>query len=390
MTTLKLAIRNLLGAGLRTWLNVIVLSLSFVVIVLNQGLLEGWDRQASRDTIEWEIGGGEFWHPAYDPYDLSTVYDGHGPVPETLPSGIQRGAMTPILMAQATIYPGGRAQGVLLKGIDPGQKILKVPSLSLSAGELQAVIGTRMAKSCALRVGDALTIRWRDKSGMFDAAEARIVRIMKTNVVTADKGQLWIPLEELRRMMKMPGEATIVVLAPGASFGQTAAGGWTFRDQDYLLKDIKSVIKMKTVGRSIVFSVLLLLALLAIFDTQVLSIFRRHREIGTLIALGMTKGEVIRLFTIEGGMHALLAMLAACAYGIPLLTYLAVAGIPVPTEAVDSMGIAMAERMFPVYTATLVVGTTLVVLVSVTIVSYLPTRRIAKLNPTDAIRGKIS
>lgn len=62
MIALKLAYRNLLGAGLRTWLNVIVLSFSFVVIIWQRGLLEGWDRQARRDMIDWEIGGGQYWH----------------------------------------------------------------------------------------------------------------------------------------------------------------------------------------------------------------------------------------------------------------------------------------------------------------------------------------
>ncbi|MCK7489841.1 MAG: hypothetical protein MZU79_06145 [Anaerotruncus sp.] len=47
MTILKLALKNLLGAGLRTWLNVFVLSLSFVLIIFSQGLLEGHE-QAGR------------------------------------------------------------------------------------------------------------------------------------------------------------------------------------------------------------------------------------------------------------------------------------------------------------------------------------------------------
>ena len=59
-------------------------------------------------------------------------------------------------------------------------------------------------------------------------------------------------------------------------------------------------------------------------------------------------------------------------------------------EAVDSFGLAIAERMFPVYSAGLVAGTTVIVLAAVTIVSFLPTRVIARLNPTDAIKGKLA
>ena len=41
MTILRLAWRNLIGARVRTWLNVTVLSFSFVTIIGMQGLLEG-------------------------------------------------------------------------------------------------------------------------------------------------------------------------------------------------------------------------------------------------------------------------------------------------------------------------------------------------------------
>ena len=53
MVTFKLALRNLLGAGLRTWLNVIVLSMSYVLIIMSQGIIRGWDKQATLDTIAW-------------------------------------------------------------------------------------------------------------------------------------------------------------------------------------------------------------------------------------------------------------------------------------------------------------------------------------------------
>jgi ABC-type lipoprotein release transport system permease subunit len=40
--------------------------------------------------------------------------------------------------------------------------------------------------------------------------------------------------------------------------------------------------------------------MIAIFDTQVLSLFKRRKEIGTLSALGMTQQQIIGLFTVEG------------------------------------------------------------------------------------------
>lgn len=389
MIALKLAYRNLVGAGLRTWLNAIVLSLAFVVIIWHKGLLDGWNRQARRDTINWEIGGGQYWHQGYDPYDPFTIADGHGPIPDEMQAEIENGALTSVLISQAAIYPGGRMQNILIKGIDPAQGILSIPSdeLKTNIEDIPAIIGTRMASNNKLSIGDLVTLRWRDTYGTFDAAEAKIVGIFKTNVPAIDNSQMWIPLERLRRMTQMPGEATIVVADKDAGISKIFPG-WIFKGHDILLAELDQIIKQKTIGGSILYIMLLLLAMLAIFDTQVLSIFRRQKEIGTDMALGMTRGQVVRLFTVEGAMHSILAAILAAVYGIPLLWLQSVKGFALP-QATDDYGLAIAERISPVYSISLVLGTIFLVFISATIVSYLPARKIAKMKPTDAIKGKI-
>ena len=130
MLALKLAYKNLIGAGLRTWLNVIVLSFSFVVIIFFKGMLDGWDRQAKTDSIGWEFGGGQYWQKNYDPYDPFTLSDSHESPDPKGQSLIEQGLLMPELITQGSIYPEGRMQSVLLKGIDPSQKILDIPYFS--------------------------------------------------------------------------------------------------------------------------------------------------------------------------------------------------------------------------------------------------------------------
>ena len=63
MLTPVLAKRNLLGAGIRTWLNVIVTSLAFFMIIFTSGLYDGMIAFTKRVTVATEIGGGQYWHP---------------------------------------------------------------------------------------------------------------------------------------------------------------------------------------------------------------------------------------------------------------------------------------------------------------------------------------
>jgi ABC-type antimicrobial peptide transport system permease subunit len=128
--------------------------------------------------------------------------------------------------------------------------------------------------------------------------------------------------------------------------------------------------------------------MLAIFDTQVLSIFRRQKEIGTYIALGMTRGQVVGLFTIEGSLNSVMAGLLAALYGIPLLAMQAIHGMSIPGGS-KGFGLAVADRIYPFYSLGLVITTIFIIMLTTTIVSYLPSRRIAKMNPTEALRGKL-
>jgi ABC-type lipoprotein release transport system permease subunit len=386
MLSLKLAFRNLMGAGLRTWLNVFVLSLSFVVIIWHKGMLDGWDRQAKTDMISWECGGGQYWHSSYDPFDPFTLSESHGKIPVTLKKGIK---FTPVLISQGSIYPGGRIQSVLIKGIDPSQTILSIPSYKLdtSSAEIPVLIGQYMAKANRLKKGDIFSVRWRTADGAFDAADAVVADIFKTTVPTVDASQVWVSLPTLQLMLGTPGEATILVLDRSSS-GVAEISGWHYKGLEILLSDVDKVIQAKSASGMVLWFILLLLAMLAIFDTQVLSIFRRQKEIGTCVALGMTKGQVIRLFTVEGAMHSVFAAIVAFIWGTPLLWWQAKSGIKLPVDGKD-FGLSISEVLYPQYGLGLILSTTLVVLITTTIVSYLPSRKIAKMNPTEAIRGKI-
>jgi len=388
MLAFKLAFKNLIGAGLRTWLNVSVLSFAFVVIVFYNGMLDGWNRQGRNDTKAWETGNGQYWHPLYDRYDPFSLQDAHATIKGEAAKLVIEHQLTPMLITQATAYPQGRMLNVMLKGIDPDQKILMIPSALLRPqnGEIPALIGKRMAESAHLKKGDHVLIRWRDVNGTFDARDVLITGVFNSNVPTVDVSQLYIPLASLQEMTGMKNEATLLVSA--ITLKNKEIKGWSFKDTKFLLKDFDEMISAKKGGSRIIYFLLLSLALLAIFDTQVLSIFRRQKEIGTYIALGMTRAKVIWLFTVEGSMHSILALILGSMYGIPLMLFINKYGIPMPKSA-DQAGVAISEKIIPFYSIGMLVSTILLVVISATIVSYFPTRRISKMQPTDALKGKI-
>ncbi len=386
----KLAMKNILGAGLRTWLNIFILSLSYFVIIALQGFFLGWQDDASREMKNWNLAGGQYWQEIYDPYDPFTLENSHAAIPEDLQKLITEGEAIAILFSPATIYPEGRMRNIVLKGIDPNQNLIELPTkyLTDTDGEINCIIGSGFADNLNIKEGDYIVLRWRDKNGTYDARDIKVAHVFSTTVLTVESNQVWISLPILQEMLGLPNEATIITIKDEMYHKEFS--GWQYKDLDLLLIDLTNMIKAKTIGSSIMYILMLFLAMLAIFDTQILSIFHRRKEMGTMMAMGMTRPKIIQLFTLEGVLHAVLAILMGAVYGIPLLRHFEKVGMQIGMDAKEWGLSGLDDALYPVYGWKLVVGTIVLVLITTTIVSFLPTRKIAKLKPTDALRGKMT
>ncbi len=389
----KIAIKNLLGAKLRTWLNVFVTSLSFFMIILFSAMYDGMREHAKQVTINTEIAGGSYWHPKYDPLDPMTFEDAHSVPPIAIKGLVNQGKAFPVLVSQASIYPNGRIMPVIMKGIIPEQNIVNMPTKMLAGHDkisIPVLIGRSMAKDAKLEMGDTFTIRWLDANRTYDADEGTVVHIMDTENFKLDMGHIWVPLHKAQEMLDMKKEATYVTYTKGLPIVENK-GDWIPRDVTYLIRDMEALIEADEPNAAIFYIILLCFAGMGIFYAQVLSIFRRGKEIGTLMALGMTRARVVGLFTLEGGLNALLAAIMTVILFGPLLWYFGANGIWLGMDYSDgSMGLIVEKYLIPVYSVGLVVTTTIVVSIIVLIVSYLPSRRIARMKPTDALRGKVA
>ena len=353
-------------------------------------MYDGMLQHAKQVTMDTEIAGGAYWHPEYDPLDPMTFEEAHSVPPSAIQALIDENKAFPVLVSQASIYPGGRIMPTIMKGIPPAQRIVNMPTDALLGHEdiaIPVLIGKGMASESKLEVGDAFTIRWLDTDLTYDADEGTVVHIMDTENFKLDMGHIWIPLDKVQSMLAMEGEATYVTYGKGVQPVQDK-GDWIPRDINYLVQDMEAIIEADKPGAQILYLILLAMAAMGIFNAQVLSIFRRGREIGTLMAIGMTRPRVVGLFTLEGGLNAVLSAAVTLIVFGPILWYFGAYGIPLPIDY-SEMGLIIAKRLIPVYTIGLVVSNTILVSIIVLIVSYIPSRRIAKMKPTDALRGKV-
>ena len=387
MIAFKLALRNLLGAGFRTWLNTIVLSMALVIALFYSGLMEGWSFQSIQDSTEWETGAGQYWVSGYDKYDPATIKDSHASLSQEVTTLISDNKLTPVLLHEAVSYPNGRMQTSVLYGIDPDQSLLKLPSsiLKHTDGSHGVMMGAKTAKRLKVSTGDNFVIRWRDSNGTFDAIDFTVDSIFICDVATVDNGSFYIDINLLREMTGLENEATYLVAA--ADYNCPEISRWEFKDNDFLLKELLAIMSAGKMEGYVMYLLLLMIGLLTVFDTQVLAVFRRKKEIGTFVALGMTKARVKAIFTIEGTMYSVLSVFVGAIWGAPILWYLYKYGIDI-SQVMDGMEISISSVLHFRFTFGAVLGIVLILIFSAAIVSYMPARKISKMNPTDAIRGR--
>ena len=385
----NIAIKNLFGAKLRTGLNVFVTSISFFLVIFISGMYDGMREYAKNITIETEVAGGTYWHPGYDSMDPRTFEDSHSIIPNQIKKLIDQKYAFGVLISQASIYPNGRIMPVVLKGITPDQTIVNMPTNVLDQHNditIPVLIGSGMAKNANLKVGDSFTIRWLDADRTYDADEGTVIHIMETENFKLDLGHIWIPLSKAQSMLAMKNQATYVTYAKDLEAIKDIED-WIHHDVDYMIRDMEAIIKADEPGAQVMYSILLALAAMGIFNAQILSIFRRGKEIGTLMALGMTRSRVVWLFTLEGGLNALLAGIITLILFGPVLFYFGKNGIPLPMDY-SEMGMLVAKRLIPIYSFSLIISTTILISIIVLVVSYIPSRKITKMKPTDALRGR--
>ncbi|SMF56632.1 ABC transporter permease [Pseudobacteriovorax antillogorgiicola] len=377
----KQALKQLLQSGAKTWLNVLVLALTIFTMIFLDGLYHGMHLQMKKILIDSWVAQGQLWHQNYDPDDPLSLDEAHGPT-------MNHPSLTPILILQGSIYPKQRMVSTRINGIPPEQKTLSVSFTALRnnvpEGYVPLMVGRRMAKKLKVKVGESFIIRWRTAQGAFYGVHGIVVEIFQSQNPEIDSNAIWLPLYELQLMHGTPNHASIHISATPEIPPATSI--WEIKTQDQLLEETNRLVEVKQQTGLMLIAILMFMIFLSVFDTQALSIFHRRKELGILMALGLTPRQVMGLLIMEGLLYGVLAFGLVAVFGGPVFLWLETNGIQIPGD-VDSWGVAIEQSLHPSYTTYGFVKTFLSVSILLTVASYWPARKVGQLQPTQAIRG---
>lgn len=257
----------------------------------------------------------------------------------------------------------------------------------------EVMLGGGLARSLGARTGDLVTVMTTTPDGGLNAIDATVVAVLRWPIKELDDRILFLPYAPAARLLKAEGKATsiAVTLKPGVDL-DAAAGALRARlHRDGVDASVKTWIEgapfyvavRRLYAAIFLFTGLVLatVVVLAAANTMTMSVFERTREIGTLLAIGMERRQVRRLFLAEGLLMGLGGSVVGAVASLLIRALLNAARITLPPPPGATSGGVLHVELIPV---AFVVGFALMTL-TLLAASWWPARRAARLDPVEAL-----
>ncbi|MFD1328490.1 ABC transporter permease [Mycoplana ramosa] len=293
---------------------------------------------------------------------------------------------TPSVSGSALAVRGNASKSINVLGMEPADyfRIVRVPDYIIAgtpilgvddilvgidlANDLGAGIGDRLNVNAANSVVRTLTIR-----GIFDVGNKG-----------ANERNTYVALRTAQSLLNLIGgvtdiDMTVSNVYAAEDVAQDIEAALPIKAQSWIRTNIQffTAIKAQTLSSLLIRSLVGLSVAFGIAAVLVVSVLQRSKDIGILRAMGSSRGQVLRIFLIQGGVLGFIGSLLGSILGAAaLLMWHHYARQP------------NGQEFFPlIVRPSLFVWASLLATLTGVFAGTVPALRAAKLDPVEAIRG---
>jgi putative ABC transport system permease protein len=259
-------------------------------------------------------------------------------------------------------------------------------------GEVEALIGAGLAKSMNVKVGDGLTLLAVTTDGALNGVDVQIVGIVNNGIAELDAHYLRITLASAQRLLQSDRVTNLVVGLDATENTDLVAAAITPRlqrlPQQLVLKkwiDLATYYKqVRTMFDGIFLFmgfIVFLMVLMSSVNTLLMAMFERTREIGTMLAMGTPRAWIVALFMLEATLLGLLGAVAGVVVGNLFGVLLNAAGLHMPPPP----GYTVHVPFRVLHMSSLMIGSSILVTISLALASILPAIRASRLQIAEAL-----
>lgn len=405
---IKIALSNILKQKRRTFFNLVTFAANAVALITMMGMLSGMYNQAFERTIELDTGHFKIYNAKFleEKAKLPIELNIEKPyeVIESIKGINHFVAAAPRITRHITLSDYKKKTSVMAIGIDMKaelqtmrtfEKLAEEDRLPEAGGKI--LLGAKLASLMGVGRGSHMLLYGQTAHKANNLSDADVQGLYSSGFEKMDKNVAFVTLSFFQEFLDIPGAATEIVVrikdrkhvkVVKAEIKKILAEKYPdlkVRDWTEEAAALIAGAQMDFASYSILFAILLFLAIFIIMNTLTITVFERTAEIGTLRAIGLEKEQVGWMFMWEGLMLSFGGAVLGGLLAVPVALYMNIYGIPMPAEFADMMP-------FPIESMTSKnswfdwVITTGICLITGVIGAILPSVRAADTNIVDALK----
>ncbi|WP_300088890.1 FtsX-like permease family protein [uncultured Nitrosomonas sp.] len=330
-------------------------ALGIAALLLADGFIHwiAWDMREK--TIHSQLGHLQIVKPGYfetgkaDPYRFLFPDDLAAQLSESFTlddGGLQIKAIVPRLSFSGLLSHGDATISFVGEGVDPGEQSYFSNALQIVSGQHLAaddpnrlIMGAGLARNLGVDAGDTVVLMANTATGGINAVEMTIGGLFTTVTKSYDDSALRLPISTAQQLLRTQGAHSWIVLLNDTN--QTDAvlekvRGLLPQNQFevvpwYQLADFynKTTVLFTKQVQAIKL-IIAIIILLGISNTMTMNVMERTGEIGTAMALGVKKIDILRQFLCEGALIGSIGGTLGVLIGLLLAGIISAIGIPMP------------------------------------------------------------
>ncbi len=294
--------------------------------------------------------------------------------------------VSPVAGGSALAVRGSASRAITVAGIEPASyfRIIdlneKIERGSTRLTATDILIGNELASDLGIDVGDKLRVTAANGA----ASTLTITGIFDLGNKGANQRNTFVALHTAQSLLGLPGgvsslEVTVRDVYAAETIAQRITAETGVQADSWIKTSAQffaAVSAQTTANTSIRFFVGLSVAF-GIASVLVVSVVQKSREIGILRAMGISRGQILRVFLLQGGLLGLCGSVVGCGIGAAGLVLWQ--GLARNADGTPLFPLALDPTLF---TLALVLAT-----LTGLVAAYAPALRAARLDPVVAIRG---
>ena len=401
-----LAWRNLWRNRLRTWLSVSGIAFAVMLILAARSMQMSGATAMLDNATRMLTGHVQIQNAAYadDPALRNLIPDA-----TTIARAVAKvgnvTAVTQRAVTFALVSVGDRSYGGEVMGVDPDAEraMSSLPDMLIEGRYLDrptdAIVGSVMARNLGAKVGDELVVLGSMLDGGVAAMSLSIAGIIDTGTPDLDRMLIQVRLTTMQEAFGL-GDGAHMVVARVTDFMKVGfivpriesaiaprGANLVVSPWQRLLPELAQATQLKRVSSSIMFALIALLVTFSVFNSFMMTVFERTREIGMLLAIGMRPSGIIGVLQLEAAWIALIGASIGVLVGGAAITWFGHVGFAL--GYIDTQMLRryhLPDRIYPdLEVATLILAPVLM-LCATQLAALIPSLRIRGLAPVEALR----